>query len=147
MDILEKYPIKHIQWSETMPAPKSVCSAEVIRNRSKADPRVMNLRVSGQHQPRCYSLHLRVSIQNLGSTILMVTYMMSFLPATQPYSLLRDGKIYMEIYKGKRTSRGIFFEKILGVLAMMGRGPERWLLKYPGNKGHTLFIEITMDKH
>ncbi|MFY9394147.1 MAG: ABC transporter ATP-binding protein, partial [Halanaerobiales bacterium] len=32
---------------------------------------------------------------------------------------LRDGKINKEIYKGK-DSRGIFFEKILGVLAMMG---------------------------
>ncbi|HOA41068.1 MAG TPA: hypothetical protein PKM10_06420 [Halanaerobiales bacterium] len=55
----------------------------------------------------------------LGSTILMVTHDAFSASYANRILFLRDGKIYKEIYKGK-DSRRIFFEKILGVLAMMG---------------------------
>lgn len=59
--------------------------------------------------------------EQLGATILMVTHDAFSASYANRILFLRDGMIFTEIIKGS-DSRKMFFEKILGVLTMLGGG-------------------------
>ena len=59
--------------------------------------------------------------RQMGSTILMVTHDAFTASYAGRILFLRDGEIFTELRRGSDT-RGVFFEKILHVLTMMGGG-------------------------
>ncbi len=114
MDILEKYPY------QVSSGQKQRCAcARAIVNRPRLILADEPTGALDSNSAQMLLSTLESINTELGSTILMVTHDAFSASYANRILFLRDGKIYKEIYKGK-DSRGIFFEKILGVLAMMG---------------------------
>ena len=115
-DILDKYPY------QVSGGQKQRCAcARAIINQPKLILADEPTGALDSHSSQMLLSTIQSINETLGATILMVTHDAFSASYANRILFLRDGAIFTEILKGG-DSRRTFFEKILDVLTMMGRG-------------------------
>ena len=115
-DILDKYPY------QVSGGQKQRCAcARALVNRPKLILADEPTGALDSHSAQMLLATLQRISGQLGATILMVTHDAFSASYADRILFLRDGVIFTEIRKGQ-DSRKAFFEKILGVLTMLGGG-------------------------
>lgn len=115
-DILDKYPY------QASGGQKQRCAcARAIVNQPKLILADEPTGALDSHSSQMLLSTMQRMNEQLGATILMVTHDAFSASYANRILFLRDGMIFTEIIKGS-DSRKMFFEKILGVLTMLGGG-------------------------
>ena len=115
-DILDKYP-----WQVSGGQKQRCACARAIVNRPKLILADEPTGALDSHSSQMLLSTMQRINEQLGATILMVTHDAFSASYANRILFLRDGRIFTEILKGS-DSRKAFFEKILGVLTMLGGG-------------------------
>ena len=115
-DILDKYP-----WQVSGGQKQRCACARAIVNRPKLILADEPTGALDSHSSQMLLSTMQRINEQLGATILMVTHDAFSASYATRILFLRDGRIFTEILKGS-DSRKAFFEKILGVLTMLGGG-------------------------
>ena len=115
-DILDKYP-----WQVSGGQKQRCACARAIVNRPKLILADEPTGALDSHSSQMLLGTMQRINEQLGATILMVTHDAFSASYANRILFLRDGRIFTEILKGS-DSRKAFFEKILGVLTMLGGG-------------------------
>ncbi len=115
-DILDKYPY------QVSGGQRQRCAcARALVNKPKLILADEPTGALDSHSSQMLMATLQSISEQLGATILMVTHDVFSASYADRILFLRDGAIFTEIRRG-RDSRKVLFEKILGVLTMMGGG-------------------------
>ena len=115
-DILDKYPY------QVSGGQKQRCAcARAIINHPKLVLADEPTGALDSHSAQMLLATLEDMHRQLGATILMVTHDAFSASYAQRILFLRDGAIFSELRRGTDSRKG-FFDKILQVLTMMGRG-------------------------
>lgn len=115
-DILDKYP-----WQVSGGQKQRCACARAIVNQPKLILADEPTGALDSHSSQMLLGTMQRINEQLGATILMVTHDAFSASYANRILFLRDGRIFTEIRKGS-DSRKAFFEKILGVLTMLGGG-------------------------